>query len=541
VPTRRDPVRLRVFHELFAALCEECGELLRGTAPSVNIRERLDFSCALFDPDAALVAQAAHIPVHLGSAGLSARVVRETFADLAPGDAVLLNDPYAGGTHLPDLTLVTPVFPERARGRGDSRPWFVVNRAHHSDVGGSEPGSMAPARDVLGEGLRIPPTRLVRAGQLDEGVLALLLANTRSPGERRGDLLAQVEANAYGARRLRELWERYGVADVQGAAEELANYSERIVRAALAELEPGCYRAEERIEGDGVQLEDIVLRVELEVASGKSRSAGHVLHFDFSETDPQGPGSLNANPAIVSAALLYCVRCLVEDDLPTNAGLHRCLDFELRPGSLLDPEFPAAVAGGNVETSQRLVDLAFRVLGMAGADVPAQSAGTMNNLSFGGRYPAGHEAAGESFAFYETLGGGAGASRHADAASGVQTHMTNTRNTSVEELEHLLPVTVTRYSLRRRSGGAGEHRGGDGLVKELRAEVPLRVSLLCDRRRHAPAGLDGGGDGKCGRQFVVRGPGRLRAVPAKGKLELHAGDRLRLETPGGGGCGTSEA
>ena len=342
--------------------------------------------------------------------------------------------------------------------------------------------------------------------------------------------MAQIESNAYGARRLAELWDRYGPGQVAQAAEALSEYSARIVRGSLRSLKAGGFAAEAQLEGDGVQSEELTLRLELRV-----RKDGR-LSFDFTKTDDQGLGSLNANPAIVHAAVLYCVRCLVADDVPTNAGLAEGLELRLRPGSVLDPRFPAAVAGGNVETSQRLVDLCFRALGAAGADVPAESAGTMNNMSFGGRFPAGHPAAGESFAFYETIGGGAGASAMSDGASGVQTHMTNTRNTSIEELEHLFPVTVTRYGLRRRSGGRGARTGGDGIVKELRADVPLRISLLCERRRFAPRGAEGGADGKCGRQHVLRA-GRFRSAPAKGSLELAEGERLRIETPSGGGHG----
>jgi len=493
--------------------------VLRGTAPSVNIRERRDYSCAVFDEAGRLVSQAAHIPVHLGSASLSVEAVRERFPDLEPGDAVLLNDPFAGGTHLPDLTLVTPV-----HGHSGGRPWFVVNRAHHSDIGGSQPGSMAPATDLTAEGLRIPPVKLIAAKSWVPDVLSLVLANTRTPALREGDLRAQVAANSLGATRLAELWGRYGRELCGRAATELHAYTSRLVDASLRELRRGRYRVTETLEGDGTRDDDMVLRLTLEV--------GPTLCFDFTDTDDQCPGSMNANPAVVRAAVLYTICCLVPDEVPTNDGLLHRVRIETRPGSLVDPYFPAPVAGGNVETSQRLVDLCLAALGRAGGAVPAQSSGTMNNLSFGGV-----DAGGSSFAFYETIGGGAGANADGDGASGVQTHMTNTRNTSVEELERSLPIRIEAYTLRRGSGGRGRHRGGDGIEKEMRALQAMQVSLLSERRRHPPAGAEGGQPGKPGEQSVADANGRRRAVPTKGSFVLRAGEVLRIRTPGGGGFG----
>ena len=514
-----DPIRLSVFHELFTALAEEMGEVLRGTAPSVNIRERRDYSCALFDPEGRLVSQAAHIPVHLGSAGLSVEAVRSR--PLREGDAWLLNDPYAGGTHLPDLTLVSPVYLE-------DEPWFLVNRAHHSDIGGSRPGSMAPAADLPAEGLRIPPLPLIRDGEWQEGLLQMILANTRTPDLRLGDLWAQVEANRLGERRLRDLWREQGPAACREAVDALLDYSARLLAASLDGLRPGRHRAEAFLEGDGVEEGDLRLALELRIGS-----AGKRLTFDFCGTGDQGPGCLNANPAITHAAVLYCLRCLAPGDLPTNGGLLRDVEILTREGSLCAPRFPAAVAGGNVETSQRLVDLCFDALGAAGASVPAESSGTMNNVSLGGF----DHARGEAFAIYETMGGGAGAMGAVPGASGVQTHMTNTRNTPIEDLELSYPLVVESYTIQRGSGGkAGEDgaRGGDGIQKRLRSTERLQVSILSERRRIAPKGRSGGGAGRVGSQRV----GRTK-VGSKASFELEPGQTLEVRTPGGGGCGAS--
>ena len=512
-----DAVRLAVFHELFAALAEEMGESLRETAPSVNIRERRDYSCAVFDAEGELVAQAAHIPVHLGSAGLSVAAVRERYGVLDDGDAVLLNDPYRGGTHLPDLTLVTAL---SMQGRA---PWYVVSRAHHSDVGGSQPGSMAPAADLPAEGLRIPPVRLLEQGKRVGEIFDLVLANTRTPRLREGDLRAQVESNRIGAARLRDLWERYGLETCAHAGRALRAYSSRLLATSIAKLAVGRYEAHDVLEGDGEVDDELDLHLELRVARD------HRLVFDFCASGDSSRGGMNANPAIVHAAVLYALRCAHAADLPVNGGLMRDVEIRTRKGSLVDPVFPAAVAGGNVETSQRLVDLCLEALALAGAKhMPAQSSGTMNNLCLGGV-----DRHGEGFALYETIAGGAGANDEGPGCSGVQTHMTNTRNTPIEETELVLPLVIESYTLRRASGGRGVHRGGDGLRKELRALVPMQGSLLAERRVRAPRGRAGGHDGLVGRQSLRPG-GRL---PSKGVFRVDAGQVLRIETPAGGGWG----
>lgn len=517
--SRFDGVRLRVYHELFTAIAEECGELLRQTAPSPNIRERRDFSCAIFDSHGALVAQAAHIPVHLGSAALSIEAVRRQHPRLGSGDAILLNDPYAGGTHLPDLTLVHAV--------GEpGKAWFVLTRAHHADVGGSEPGSMAPSRDLLGEGLRIPPLHDMRGGKLVPEVEAMVCANTRTPEQRRGDLRAQRQAGALGVERLSAMAREHGRAVLDEAAVALRAYTARLFRAALEGLKPGTYVVRDALEGNGFETQAVGLELRF------TRTRAGRLDFDFEGCDDQSAGGINANPAIVLAAVLYALACVAGQDLPINGGLFEDVSIKTRKGSVVDPVFPAAVAGGNVETSQRLVDLCFAALGAAGAEVAAASQGTMNNLTLGGAC-----ANGEVFALYETLGGGAGASAEGPGASAIQSHMTNTRNTPIEDLELTQPLIVERLELRRKSGGRGRHAGGDGLVKELRALIAMRGALLSERRVTGPPGAQGGAAGKPGRQFLIDAHGRRSTLPSKGSFDLAVGERLRIETPGGGGYG----
>ncbi len=517
---RPDPIRLEVFHHLLAALCEEAGLLLQRAAASVNVRERRDFSVALFDREGDLVGQAAHIPVHLGSAGDSVAAVRRTL-DLAPGDVAMLNDPFAGGTHLPDVTLVRPVFLP-----GGRRPeWFLVNRAHHADIGGATPGSMGIAGDLLAEGVVIPPVLLRRRGRPQDDVLRLLLANVRGGAERRLDLQAQEASLLRLEERLRQLVAAWGAAEVRRYTGFLFDYSERVGRSALAELRRGTFRAEDHMEDDGLGNGPFPIRLRLRVGP-----AG--LRFDWRDSADQAAGGINANRSVVLAACVYALRCLCPQRLPTNAGLFRLVAVDTRPGTIVDPRWPAPVAGGNVETSQRLVDVALAALGRArpGA-LPAASAGTMSNLSLGGV-----TADGEAFALYETLPGGAGAGPLRPGAAAIQTHMTNTRNTPVEELERRFPVRVRSLTVLRGSGGGGRRRGGDGLRKEIEALTPLQVSFLGERHGGGPPGAAGGGAGSPGRLELVAA-GRRRRLPSKGMVALRPGEAVRVTTPGGGGHG----
>ena len=530
-----DAIRLEIFKHLFASVAEEMGVTLGRTAYSPNIKERLDYSCALFTADGRLLAQAAHIPVHLGAMPASVRAALERCAPFAAGDLVILNDPYLGGTHLPDITLVSPVF---AEGAGVAPLFFVASRAHHADVGGMSPGSMPLSTEIYQEGLIIPPIKLIAGGTRNEAVWDLILRNVRTPAERQGDLAAQVAAHAIGARRALEIVRRYGLDETLAYAEALIAYTERLSRALIAAIPPGCYEFTDYLEGAPTAAspagDDLPIRVAVIVS-------GDTLEADFSGTAWAVEGNLNAVRAIVESALAYVVRCLMpvisEAEAPMNAGAFAPLSVRLPAGSLLDAPPPHAVAAGNVETSQRIVDVLFGALAQALPQaVPAASQGSMNNLTFGGRQPG----TGQPFAYYETMGGGAGAGPQAvTAASGVHVHMSNTRNTPIEALEHALPVRVERYCLRHGSGGAGVHTGGDGLRRDLRFLAPVTATVLSERRRHSPWGLAGGQPGAVGRNCLVR-DGQETPLPAKFTLALQAGDVLSIQTPGGGGWGAAK-
>ncbi len=518
---RLDPIALAVLHHRLAAIAEEMGVRLGRTGFSPNIKERHDFSCALFDADGGLVAQAAHIPVHLGSTPLSVRAALAAH-DPAPGDVIAVNDPYAGGTHLPDLTLVAPVHGPRGRLLG-----FVANRAHHADIGGMTPGSMPLAREIYQEGFRLPPVRLVRRGTVDADVLALFLANTRVPDERLGDLEAQRGALAVGASRLRDVAAELGPAPLARGMRELQDYSERLMAATLRALPRGVYRAADVLDDDGIGAAPVPIRVAIHLGDGRAR-------IDFAGSAPQVEGSLNANYAITLSAAVYVFLALGREPIPANDGVMRRLRVDAPAGSVVNADFPAAVAGGNVETSQRIVDVLLRALAPAAPDrIPAASAGSMNNLAIGGF----DRRRSRAFAYYETLAGGAGGGPNGAGASGIHTHMTNTLNTPIEALEAYYPFLVTAYGLRSGSGGRGRHRGGDGVVREIRLLEAADVTLLTERRRVAPWGLAGGGMGRRGRNTLIRGR-RRQVLPGKINFRVEAGDTIRIETPGGGGWGT---
>lgn len=533
-----DPITLEVVRNALVGVAEECGAALRRTASSPNIKERIDCSTAVFDAQARMVAQAEHIPVHLGSMPASVHAAIDAFPDLGGDDQVLLSDPFAGGTHLPDWTLVCPVDVERGsepgveRGSRGTRVGYVATRAHHADVGGSAPGSMpADATEVFAEGLRIPPVRLVRDGAEDADVLALLLANTRTPEERTGDLRAQAGANRLAARRMAELVDRHGHAGLADAMAATLDHAERRVRAALAEAPDGVATFTDWMDDDGIDRTDvpIVVRVEL---------AGDQLHVDFDGTGPQVSGNTNAPFAVTMSAVVYALRAVFAPDVPANDGAVRPLTVTAPDGSIVRPRPPAAVAAGNVETSQRIVDTVLGALAQLVPDrVPAASQGTMNNTLAGGTDPR----TGRAFSYYETLGGGAGAGPWGDGTSGVQVHMTNTRNTPVEAFEAAYPMRVVEYRLRSGSGGTGAHRGGDGIRRVLEVVADdVTASLVTERRVRGPWGLAGGGDGAPGRNALVR-DGEEVELPAKTTLRLRRGDRLVVETPGGGGWGRADA
>jgi len=513
-------VEIELWKHRLSAVAAEMGATLRRTAFSPNIKERRDLSTAVFDARGRMLAQGEDIPVHLGSMPMSVESALR-HAPPGPGDTVLLNDPYCGGTHLPDLTLVTGVFAPGSR----RALFYVANRAHHSDVGGIRPGSMPLATEIYQEGLRIPPLCLVRRGSLQQDVLRLILANVRTPEERRGDLRAQLAANHVGAARLLDLERRYGRRLLERRGAELLAYAERMTRALLRRIPPGEYSAVDWLDDDGIGSQPVRIAVRVTVRGSQAR-------VDFSGSDKQVAGSLNAVEAIARSAVLYVFRALVPESIPANAGCMRPLVVVVRPGSVVAALPPAAVAGGNVETSQRLVDVLLAALRAALPErVPAASCGSMNNVTIGGL-----DRGGRPYTYYETVAGGMGARPAADGLSGVHTHMTNSLNTPVEALGHQYPFRVRRYALRRGSGGAGRRRGGDGLVREYEFETPAQVTVLSERRRFAPPGAAGGAPGRRGRNLLLRA-GRARLLPGKFQIEVRPGDVLRIETPGGGGFG----
>jgi N-methylhydantoinase B len=532
----RDPIELEIFKNLFHSIAEEMGAALRRTAFSPNIKERRDYSCAVFNANAEVIAMGDHMPVHLGSMPMSVRAAIEK-CDLAPGDVVMLNDPFAGGTHLPDITLVAPVYiAARAKHRkpkAQSRKpdFYVASRAHHADVGGAYPGSMGPCREIYQEGFRIPPVKLVRAGNTDRDVLALLLNNVRTPDEREGDLGAQLAACHTGSTRLAELCARYGLSRVQKVTHDLLDYSGELMAAFLKQVPPGTYRAEDFLDNDGVSDRPVKIAVAI---TFPRRRGGHAVTVDFAGSDPQVQGAVNAVEAITYSACFYVFRCLLAEDVPATAGLMRPVRVIAPPGTVVNARPPAAVAGGNVETSQRIVDLLLRALAQAVPHrIPAAASGTMNNLTIGGIAPR----TGEPFAYYETIAGGMGARPSKDGVSGVHTHMTNSLNTPAEALEYAYPLRVRRYALRHGSGGAGKHRGGDGIVREIEVLTDAEVTLLSERRARGPWGLADGESGAAGVTTVIRVDGSEEKLPAKFNVRLRKGERVRVETPGGGGWG----
>ncbi len=497
------------------------GILLRRTAFSANIKERRDYSCAVYDGAGDTVAMGDHMPVHLGAMPLSVRHAIDA-CQPGPGDIVILNDPFRGGTHLPDITAVAAVFVP-----GVSAPaFYAANRAHHADVGGMSPGSMPLAREIYQEGIRIPPIKLVRGGVVDEPLLDLLLANVRTPEERRGDLTAQLRSLQRGADRLLELVQNQGLGAVHAQMGELQAYAERRMRHALAALPPGRYEFADQLDEDGISPQPLPIRVTITIGGGRA-------HVDFTGTAPQTTGSVNANYAIAVSATMYVFRCLIPGDVPYNAGLLRPITIHAPAGSLVNALPPAAMAAGNVETSQRITDVLLGALAQAAPDrIPAASSGTMNNLSFGGTDPR----SGQPFAYYETICGGMGAGPVNPGWSAIHTHMTNSWNTPIEAFEHQYPLRVVAYRRRAGSGGVGRQAGGNGVIRELEFLTDAEVTVLSDRRVKGPYGLAGGLAGAVGRNSL-----NGRRIAAKCRFTVGAGDRLRIETPGGGGWGSPSA
>jgi N-methylhydantoinase B len=504
---RLDPVTLSVLQSALAGIAEEMGAVLIRAAYSSNIKERRDCSTALFDERGRMVAQAEHIPVHLGAMPEAVAAVMEKGPD--PGDVFAINDPYSGGTHLPDITLVSPLAVQ------GEIVGYSVTRAHHSDVGGMRPGSMpADSREIYQEGLIIPAVRLARGGEVIEDVLGLLLANSRTPAIRRGDLRAQVAANQLAEVRLNELMAARGRDTVLAGFGDVIEYAERRTRAALAGLPNGTYAATSEIEGDGVTDDDIPIVAAVTID-------GDAMTIDFEGTAEAVPGNINCPLAVTRSACYFALRVLLPKDMPVNAGVYEPLEIRVPEGSVLNAVRPSAVVAGNVETSQRVADTVLLALGEV-ADVPAMGQGTMNNVVIGG----------EGWTYYETIGGGQGASSRGPGPSGVHAGMSNTLNTPIEALELEFPLRIERYELRYGSGGDGRHRGGDGIVRSVRVENDAWLSVLTDRRRHPPRGTKGGRDGTPGRNLL-----NGEEIASKTSRRVAAGDELTIETPGGGGWG----
>jgi len=513
-----DAIEITIFKNLFQSICDEMGKILQFSAFSPNIKERKDFSCALFTAQGESFAFGTHIPVHLGAMPLS---VKAALAEVTfeKGDMVILNDPYRGGTHLPDITVIAPVF------RGEEIVFFVANRAHHSDVGGMHAGSMPLSSEIFQEGLIIPPLKLVKQNRLNREVLGLILANVRTPVEREGDLLAQIASNKRGIRRLEENMEKYGFEKMENHTLFLIDYTERLFRSLIAELPEGEYFFEDFLDDDGFSSKDIAIRVCIKIEPQK-------IIIDFSGSSGQVRGGINTNEAITYSAVLYVLTTLLDENVPINSGIMRPVDLELPMRSIVNAEKPAGLAGGNVETSQRIVDVLLGALaGAIPGKIPAASQGTMNNITFGGT----------GFAYYETLAGGAGAGEGFAGESGVHTHMTNSLNTPIEALEIDFPIRMEKYALRKDSGGSGQWPGGDGLTRSYRFLKEAHVSILSERRSRPAYGLSGGEPGKTGENILEPGPHspnrKNQKLGSKVNVEIKAGDLLVIHTPGGGGYG----
>ena len=512
-----DPIELELMRNLFEAAAEEMGITLARVAFSANIKERRDFSCAVFDDTGELLAQAAHIPVHLGSMPASVAAVREKLGPLSEGDVAIVNDPFAGGTHLPDITIVSPIC------HGGKVVGYAANRAHHADVGGSSPGSMTLSRHIDEEGIRIEPTLLYEEGNRNGPVIERILDAVRTPEERLGDIDAQLAANRVGARAMQKLIATEGADKVRTYGHALLNYSQAFMARAIGAIPPGEYSFEDVMDDDGVGTGPVPIRCRV-------RIDGEHATVDFTGTSGQVPGCINCPEAVTRSAVYYCFACLLDEQVPFNAGCFRNIRVVTEPGTLLHAVYPAAVVAGNTETSQRIVDVVFGALAQAMLDrIPAASCGTMSSVALGG----------PGWTYYETIAGGSGASAQGDGASAVQCNMTNTLNTPAEALELQYPLRVRRFERELHTGGNGKWRGGDGVVREIEMLEECTGSILSDRRVSGPYGLAGGGAGKNGANCILGEDGTARELSGKARFNLEPGDRLRIRTPGGGGFGSS--
>lgn len=512
---------LEIFNNALATIAEEMGSILVRSAFSPNIKERRDISCAIFNGSGDMIAQAAHIPVHLGSMSFSVEAVLGE--SMGEGDIFILNNPFDGGTHLPDITCIAPLLYE---GKPE---FFLVSRAHHADIGSNSPGSMPLSSTVHEEGLIISSSKLYHDGVQNKSLMQKILSATRDPQEREGDLSAQVACLNLGKSRVRELVSKYGINTVKEASSELLTYSANIMKAVIREVPDGVYTFEDSLDDDGKGNRNIDLKVKVKIEEDSAI-------VDFHGSSQKVKGCLNAPYSVTVSAVLYVFQCLAPDHIPLNSGPLRALEIKVDENSVLNAKYPSAVVGGNVETSQRVVDVVFGALSKAMPEtVPAASCGTMNNIAFGGIVPG----SSMEFAYYETIAGGMGARRGMNGVSAVQTHMTNTLNTPIESLEKDLPLLINSYSIREGSGGEGKYRGGDGIVREIKFLTDVSVSLLTERRLSSPYGINGGQGGRPGRNVLVAND-RETELPPKKTFNVKKGEAIRIETPGGGGWGLNE-
>ncbi len=516
-----NPINLEIFNNLFSTICEEMGVVLCKSSFSTNIKERKDFSCALFDSSGEMTAQAEHLPVHLASMSMSVQEAIKA-VEMKDGDAVLLNDPFQGGTHLPDITVVTPFFY-----KGSKKPiFYVANRAHHSDVGGMAPGSMCNATEIFQEGIRIPPVKITQGNSINKDIMNIITSNVRTPKEREWDIIAQISANTIGKQRLNEMCGKYGKPKVVKYSSELQGYSDRVMRSMIKKIPDGEYTFSDCLDDDGAADKPVRIKVCVTIKGSK-------VFVDFSGSGRQVEGCVNAVYAVTVSCVFYVFRCLVDSDIPSNSGCMRAIKIYAPDGSVVNASLPAAVSGGNVETSQRIVDVIMGALSKAMPDIiPAASSGSMSNIAIGG-YDKFQD---RNFTYYETIAGGMGARPNLEGINAIQTHMTNTLNTPIEAIEHNYPFRIKEYNIHKQSGGNGMTRGGNGIVRNYEFSQDATVSILSDRRKHAPYGLRGGKKGKVGQNFLIS-KGRKYKLASKTTINVNSGDIISIRTPGGGGYG----
>ncbi|MAR31224.1 MAG: 5-oxoprolinase [Dehalococcoidia bacterium] len=517
-----DPISLEVIKNLLISIADEMGVTLQRTSYSPNIKERKDFSCAVFDKSGQMVAQAAHQPVHLGAMPASVEAALQKFgSNIALNDIIILNDPYMGGTHLPDITMLAPVFIKK------SLIGYVANRGHHADVGGMTPGSLPLSTELYQEGLIIPPIKLSNNESINTEILDLICRNSRTPDERRGDLSAQIASIKIGARRLEDITKKYGVTNIAEHMEAILEYSEIITRNTINGIPNGIYEAEDFMDDDGLTEDSVKIQVTVTVQ-------GDQIHIDFTGTDKERPGCINAPKAVTTSACLYVIRCIVGEEAPANQGCLRPVTITLPEGTVTNPLPQRGVAGGNVETSQRITDILLSAFAKALPElIPASSQGTMNNILIGGHHHHTHS----PFVYYETIAGGMGGTPNKSGESAIHSHMTNTMNTPIEALEFAFPLRIKQYAIRKGSGGQGLHSGGDGVIRDYEFLSPARVTILSERRKNPPPGALGGDNGETGQNILYRSGFESFLLKGKETLDVEPGDIISIQTPGGGAWG----